>query len=544
MASGRADELTSSDGLRGLPSAGDVAVHDAPRRERTQPRWWWCLVVVGPVLWMWPRGALWLDEAQSVAIARSAGGIVDGLRADGAPPLYYALLHVWMRVVGDGDAAVRSLSAVAAAGAVLVTALLVKRLLGATAAVAAAAIMSVHPFLVRYASEARMYTTMCLAAAAILLLADRTLRGGRRVHVALALTTTAALLTHYWAIPFVAGGGVLAAAAVVTGRLRSRRDAELAARRVLLALVVGGVLTAPWWPVARFQSQRTGTPWSSPPSALDAVRVLFHRGTGTSWMAVTLTVSAAALILLAITDRPARSTAHAAAPAPAEPAGLSVRVIAAHALLTALLAFVISRTTSSAFMPRYTSVLFPSAIVLTCAGWVRLRWAAARAGALLSLTVLGVVVCVGEIGRERTRAEMFATAMARGGLDDGDLVLYCPDQLGPSVDRLLARTDVEPVQWVYPTRGSPERVDWIDYRERHERASVDGFLDAAALVARTAASTGIVWLVVSETYPPTQAGCSAVLDQLVERAEVSEVVIVDDPSWQDHDQLWRFELSD
>src|SRR4051812_43400092 len=69
----------------------------------------------------WPRRALWLDGAQSVAIARSSmGGIVDGLRADGAPPLYYVLLHGWMKVFGEGDAAVRSLSALLGIAGLLV----------------------------------------------------------------------------------------------------------------------------------------------------------------------------------------------------------------------------------------------------------------------------------------------------------------------------------------------------------------------------------------------------------------------------------------
>jgi len=74
------------------------------------------VVVIG-----WPRPAIWLDEAQNVAIARrSSTGIVDGLRVDVAPPLYYVLLHAWMRVLGTGDVAVRSLSIATAFAAVAV----------------------------------------------------------------------------------------------------------------------------------------------------------------------------------------------------------------------------------------------------------------------------------------------------------------------------------------------------------------------------------------------------------------------------------------
>jgi hypothetical protein len=41
------------------------------------------------------------------------------LRQDGSPPLYYLLLHGWMALAGDGEAAARSLSLVATAAFVL-----------------------------------------------------------------------------------------------------------------------------------------------------------------------------------------------------------------------------------------------------------------------------------------------------------------------------------------------------------------------------------------------------------------------------------------
>src|SRR5688572_14696466 len=69
-------------------------------------------IVAGVVLRFITTSDLWLDEALSVNIAALApGSIVDALRRDGAPPLYYFLLHGWIRLFGRGDLAVRSLSA-------------------------------------------------------------------------------------------------------------------------------------------------------------------------------------------------------------------------------------------------------------------------------------------------------------------------------------------------------------------------------------------------------------------------------------------------
>ena len=43
----------------------------------------------------------------------------------------------------------------------------------------------------------------------------------------------------------------------------------------------------------------------------------------------------------------------------------------------------------------------------------------------------------------------------------GDVVVYCPDQLGPAVDRLLTVPGV--LQLTYPRMIGPARVDWVDY---------------------------------------------------------------------------------
>ena len=86
---------------------------DHPESERP----WWPAVVmlggaalVGVVLRFYPDTPLWLDEALSVNIARlPVGDIPAALRLDGHPPLYYVLLHGWMAVFGEGNAAVRAL---------------------------------------------------------------------------------------------------------------------------------------------------------------------------------------------------------------------------------------------------------------------------------------------------------------------------------------------------------------------------------------------------------------------------------------------------
>src|SRR5512138_3592537 len=56
---------------------------------------------------------LWSDEALSVWMGQHT--IADIIRLtiqlDQSPPLYYTLLHLWMRIGGSGEAWVRALSA-------------------------------------------------------------------------------------------------------------------------------------------------------------------------------------------------------------------------------------------------------------------------------------------------------------------------------------------------------------------------------------------------------------------------------------------------
>jgi hypothetical protein len=55
----------------------------------------------------------------------------------------------------------------------------------------------------------------------------------------------------------------------------------------------------------------------------------------------------------------------------------------------------------------------------------------------------------------------------------GDLVVYCPDQLGPSTSRELDDLQVE--QLTFPRLEGPERVDWVDYKARQDKVDPDAF---------------------------------------------------------------------
>jgi mannosyltransferase len=106
----------------------------------------------------------------------------------------------------------------------------------------------------------------------------------------------------------------------------------------------------------------------------------------------------------------------------------------------------------------------------------------------------------------KTQAAVVADAL-RAQARPGDVVVYCPDQLGPAVSRLLP---AGLAQEVYPTGGSPARVDWVDYAQRNRRAAPAAF--AREVSAR--AGGGVVWLVSVAGYRTYQGRCEALAQAL------------------------------
>ncbi|MDQ3936515.1 MAG: glycosyltransferase family 39 protein, partial [Actinomycetota bacterium] len=204
---------------------------------------------------------LWLDEAQTVALANlPLGDIVEGLRHDGAPPLFYFLLHGWMRIFGDGDLAVRFLPGLFSVACLPLAWRVGKRVGGRTVATSFLVLLALSPFAVHYATEARMYSmAMLLVLAGGLALANLLERPSLALSAAVALITGALLLTHYYALYTVAAVGAVLAWYAWRGEERTE------ARRALVSMAAGSLLFLPWVPVLLYQAAHTGAPWSTTP---------------------------------------------------------------------------------------------------------------------------------------------------------------------------------------------------------------------------------------------------------------------------------------
>lgn len=360
--------------------------------------------------------SFWNDEGNSARLAeRSLRLIVEGAAADVHPPLYYLLLAGWRQLLGEGEFELRALSAfagvllvagVAALGRVMAR----RRQWGLP--LMAGLFAAVHPALVYYSQETRMYALLGLWAVLSTLLLWRLLpwlgRGVRRETVGWAaaylLVVAAGLYTHYF-FPAVLAGHAAAVvlvgigdwrlesadgeSGILSGAQRSRRIWRMGigdwARAVARwgGIVLGALLLyLPWLPVfVRQTGGRTAGGEATGPFLRGAARwlALGETGGAESWAAM----GALGLLLLVGVLAPGRGRE-----GKSTMPGLRLAALA-HALIPALLIVLLGAT-----RPAYFKFLMVSApfVALLAGRGAAVGWQWARRGRMGAGWALGAGV--------------------------------------------------------------------------------------------------------------------------------------------------------
>jgi hypothetical protein len=488
-------------------------------------------VVVGVALRFWTPSALWLDEALSVNIARLPLRSIPGALAhDGAPPLYYVMLHFWTAVFGTSDFAVRSLSGLISVATLPVFWLAGRRLGGPKVAWVVFFLALSSPFAINYATSARMYSLMILLCLLGYLAVSRALENPTLGHLTEVAAVTAALLyTHYWGLYLVL---VTAAWLLWTDRRTIRSVTLSPARQVLKAAAVGCVLWLPWAPVFVYQTLHTGTPWTSPAGPGDLLGV-FSDYAGSGPWATLLMFASFALFVLGVFGRPAREwdtllpdgeqppAGDPSGPGPGHPevgyrgepgapqAAVLVSLrprdgtgpIAAIAVGTLTAAVVLGALANAAFVARYAAVVLPLFLLVVSSGVAVIPSRRFVAGCVAVLCVAGLLTGRAENAGQRSQAVQIA-AVLNSQAEPGDMVVYCPDQLGPAVHRLVKIPGL--VELTFPRAIGPQRVDWVDYKKTIANTDVEQF---AETVLNRLTGSRTLWLVWRDGYPGLGGDC-------------------------------------
>jgi 4-amino-4-deoxy-L-arabinose transferase-like glycosyltransferase len=224
------------------------------------------LLLVGFGVRVWHLGtqSLWLDEALSVIFSRPNLRALLTILAtqDLHPPLYYLVLHFWMRLVGSSEFAVRFVSVAFGLPAIPATFLLGSSLFadstgrkrgfdrGRQVGLIAATLVALSPFLVYYSQEARMYSALAtfgvLSSLALWRLHEEP--ECRRWRVAYVVFTAGVIYTQYL------GGLIVGFQLVYLFAVGTRRPRRAIVG--LLAILATAVTYVPWVPGAILQIRR------------------------------------------------------------------------------------------------------------------------------------------------------------------------------------------------------------------------------------------------------------------------------------------------
>jgi mannosyltransferase len=416
-------------------------------------------IVAGIVLRFIADTPLWLDEAQSLAIADMAlGDIPDALRLDGHPPLYYFMIHIWMEIAGDSDFAVRSFSGIIAVASLPLVWVAGRRLAGLQAGWLALTAAAVSPFAIRYATEARMYSLVALLGLALWYLTDRALTSPKWWRLAsIAIVAALALYTHYWSAYLIGALGLVALWAWW-------RHRNKAGPKIAIALTVGILCFLPWTPIMLDQLAHTGTPWALPsaPTRLFAETIITFGGSSAHGESIVLAVGLTLLFAVgALVSSEPRGDILMWRGEPFMRQPVSV------VLITLGAGSVVSYLLSAAFQARYAAVVALLFSALVGVGLAKIGDLPVRVLAVFLVVGLGLTTGLRVANTDRSQADEIAAALEERA-EPGDMVFFCPDQLGPASVRAMP-DDLDGLS--YPLLTDAALVDWRDYQERHDAAN-------------------------------------------------------------------------
>lgn len=171
--------------------------------------------------------SLWADEALTAYEMRLPFGamIHSVTTVEVTPPFYFVVLWVWAKLFGAGPVALRAVSAIASVALVPIAYGATRELVSRRAALVAAALMTVNPFVIWFGQEARAYMLLAALTGAAFLAFARALRApSPRSLLAWTAFSVLAVMTH-----FFAGFAIAPEAVLLLWRHRTRGAAAAVA---------------------------------------------------------------------------------------------------------------------------------------------------------------------------------------------------------------------------------------------------------------------------------------------------------------------------
>ncbi len=377
--------------------------------------------------------SLWLDEGYSINMAHMDVSELTAVTAgDVHPPLYYVLLHYWISIFGDSEAAVRGLSALFGVLSLLVIFKVGQLLFAARGGVISCMLLSFSAFHVRYSQEARNYSLMALLTLLSFYFFIRILRERNfRTSFGYVFSTVLLLYTHNYGLFIVLAENItFLAVSLLSGWRNFKRWVVL--QGVLLGLFL------PWvYPLMTQISKVEKSYWISAPTEGTLVSSLSEYAG--SIYALPLFLVLVLLSILAFRRDAAHGVTYGRPDSDISPSTAFI-LLSAWFLTPLVLPLLVSLFSQPIFRPKYAISASLAFYLLAAKGIDGVRSKVARA-LLICLVILlslaSVKVFFGKTYKEQWReAASYIDVNAR----PGDLILLTQGR--PVFDYYFNRTDV------------------------------------------------------------------------------------------------------
>ena len=395
--------------------------------------------------------SLWMDEGLSIGIASQPFFDIPGvLKQDGAPPLYYMMLHVWMQIFGDGPSATQGLSVAISLFAVPGGLWAGWTLFNRRAGLICAALAAFNPFLTVYAQETRMYSLMVvlslLTSAAFL---HVYVYRNRKYLPLFAVLLAAILYTHSWGI-FVTAGIIIS----LIPPYLATDDRRAFFKDVLIGFTGALILFLPWLPTLIYQAQHTGAPWLNSPRFGAPIQISKSLlGGGTVTVALILAAGSGLAAVLA-----ARGTGTGQG-APATRDRTAVYTALSIGVATLAVAWLFSQVTP-AWTTRYLGVALGPILLLASFGLSR----AGKLGLVALVIILGIWAVPKTSNLENKSNVSDLAAQANPKLKKGDLVVTLQPEQQP-----LVNYNTKPGLIHATQLGRPATFGVMDWRDAYDK---------------------------------------------------------------------------
>jgi uncharacterized membrane protein len=405
------------------------------------------IIALGAGLRMFGLGAesFWLDEAYSVEIASFPTSEVlhELVINDVHPPLYYFIVHFWIKLFGDSEWSVRFISVLFGVLALPLIFLLSAQLFDRFTGLIAAALLALSQFHIGFSQEARMYALLVSLTLLSFYFFLKLLEGGRSRLALAAYVASSTLMmhTHVYSFFIIIAQNTYFLTLAFTAREIYKRTLK----RWLLAQIGLALLFVPWFfaLVRQVSRVRRGfwIPDEPPRAILDAL-YLQAGSTDLAWVLFPLVAFAVLSAWKGVRKKAGAPASQVQGKAGFNSERLKIYLLLLWLISPIILPFLVSKFSSPIFLPKYSIPALPAFMILAARGFSVVRFHQLRMLAIVFILCFSLIALRNYYGTIRKDQWRDAVSRLEERAEASDIILLNPPSSVSAFNYYSKRTDL------------------------------------------------------------------------------------------------------